>query len=103
MLRGEHLMSRQKLSAAWSFVCLFALGMSGISHAADRIWDGGGANNNWSTSANWDGDLSAPVSNDSLTFDGAVRLTPNNDLTADATFGPITFAAGAGSFAIGGN
>jgi autotransporter-associated beta strand protein len=71
--------------------------------AADRVWDGGGANDNWSTPANWDGDLAAPAPNDSLTFDGSLRLTPNNDLVADSIFGPLTFAPGAGSFVIGGN
>jgi fibronectin-binding autotransporter adhesin len=71
--------------------------------AASRTWDGGGSTNNWSTPANWDGNLTAPVGNDSLTFDGTLRLANNNDLTADAVFGPITFNAGAGAFVIGGN
>jgi fibronectin-binding autotransporter adhesin len=81
---------------------LLALGTVS-ARAADRVWDGGGANDNWSTPLNWDGDLTAPVSNDSLTFDGLTRLTPNNDLAADTVFGPLTLAPGAGSFVIGGN
>ena len=87
-------------------VTIFAaclLHSSDIVQAASRTWDGGGTNNNWSTPGNWDGDLAAPVSSDSLTFDGMVRLTPNNNLAADSVFGPITFTAGAGSYVITGN
>ena len=64
---------------------IFAASNSGT--AASRSWDGGGSTNNWSTPANWDGDLTAPIGNDSLTFDGTLRLTNNNDLTADTAFG----------------
>ena len=84
-------------------VSLVLFAGSRVVSAASRSWDGGGANNNWSTPVNWDGDLTSPVGNDSLTFDGTLRLTNNNDLAADTAFGPITFNAGAGSFVIGGN
>jgi autotransporter-associated beta strand protein len=73
------------------------------SYAASRTWDGGGADTNWSTPANWDGDLTAPITGDALTFDGTLRLTNNNNLAADSVFGPITFAATAGSYVISGN
>lgn len=68
---------------------------------ATRTWDGGGANNNWSTLANWDG--AVPVAGDDLVFAGATRLTPNNDIAADTSFNSITFAAGASSFTLSGN
>ena len=84
-------------------VCLGLAAAAATVCAASRTWDGGGANINWSTPGNWDGDLTAPVTNDSITFDGTLRLSNNNDLTADAVFGPITFNAGAGAFVIGGN
>jgi len=82
-----------------------ALGVSAArdARAADRLWDGGGANDLWSTPANWDGDLTAPVANDTLTFDGQARLTPNNNLAADTLFTGFTFAGSAGNFVIGGN
>ena len=73
------------------------------ARAAVRTWDGGGINDKWSSPANWDGDLTAPVSNDALLFDGTVRPTPDNDLAADLIFGPIGFAGTAGPFVIGGN
>jgi fibronectin-binding autotransporter adhesin len=79
------------------------LGTASPLLAASRTWDGGGTNNNWSAPGNWDGDLTVPVTNDSITFDGTLRLANNNDLTGDAIFGPITFNAGAGAFVIGGN
>ncbi len=37
--------------------------------AATRTWDGGGADNNWSTAANWSGDAT-PTSADDVVFDG---------------------------------
>ena len=79
--------------------------------AATLTWDGGGADDNWSNVANWVGDpVSAPVNGDLLVFDGTARLAPNNDLASlvlgngtSATSGSIVFAAGAGSFNLGGN
>lgn len=68
---------------------------------ATRTWDGGGANNNWSTLANWDG--AVPVAGDDLVFAGNTRLTPNNDLAADTSFNSIVFGAGASSFTLSGN
>jgi fibronectin-binding autotransporter adhesin len=86
-----------------AFACALLSGNSADIFAADRIWDGGGANDNWSTPINWDGDLTAPAGGDTLTFDGSLRLTPNNNLTADTIFTQLTFAPGAGSFTLGGN
>ncbi len=65
-------------------------------------WDGGGANDLWSTAENWVGDV-APVAGDRLVFAGTTRLTPTNDFTAGTNFASITFNSGAGAFTIGGN
>ena len=62
--------------------------------AATVTWTGNGADDNWSTGANWGG--TAPVAGDALVFAGTTRLTPNNDLTASTSFSSITFNAGAG-------
>ncbi len=51
--------------------------------AAAVTWDGEGADNNWSTAANWSGDA-VPVDGDSLIFDVSIlsqNETLNNDLT----------------------
>jgi autotransporter-associated beta strand protein len=71
---------------------------SGISAG---IWDGGGANNNWSTGANWDQN-SVPVFPIGLTFAGTTRLANNNDLVG-ITAGSITFDSAAGAFVLNGN
>ena len=49
---------------------------------ATRVWDGGGANNLWSTAGNWAGDV-APKSGDDLVFpEGAAQTASvNNFLT----------------------
>ena len=69
---------------------------------ATRTWTGLGANNLWSTSANWQGGV-APVAGDDLVFAGATRLTPSNDFAANTSFKSITFASGASAFTVGGN
>ena len=71
---------------------------SGISTG---IWDGGGANNNWSTGGNWDQD-SVPVFPIGLTFAGSTKLVNNNDLSGITVSG-ITFDAAAGAFVLSGN
>jgi uncharacterized repeat protein (TIGR01451 family) len=55
-----------------------------------RTWDGGGADNNWSDPANWEGDV-APQAGDQLVFAGDVQPSTVNDLPAGTTFSEITF------------
>src|SRR5262245_48193051 len=53
---------------------------------AIATWDGGGADNHWTTAANWAGDT-APNPGDDLVFpDGAAQLTNVNDFAAGAAF-----------------
>lgn len=84
--------------------CL-VLGASSTAQAATLTWSGAGADDNWSTSANWGG--SAPAAGDVLTFGGMTRLSPVNDLAAGTEIGgflfPNNYAAGAtGAFSISG-
>src|SRR5262245_65744041 len=56
---------------------------------AVATWDGGGADNHWTTAANWVGDV-APAPGDTLQFPaGAARLVNVNDVPAGTTFGAI--------------
>src|SRR5438128_536270 len=53
---------------------------------AVATWDGGGADNHWTTAANWAGDV-APQAGDDLVFPaGAARLTNVNDFAAGTAF-----------------
>src|SRR5262245_10852883 len=53
---------------------------------AIATWDGGGADNHWTTAANWAGDV-APNPGDQLVFpDGAAQLTNVNDFASGTTF-----------------
>ncbi len=57
-------------------------------------WTGGGANNNWSTGANWSGG-NAPATDGSatLTFpNGASRLSNTNDFTAGTAFAGLVIS-----------
>ncbi len=67
---------------------------------AANLWDGGGDDDNWNTVLNWDDD-NVPSFPAALTFGGATRLTPTNDLDG-LTVNGITFAAGVGAFKLGG-
>ena len=71
--------------------------------AATRTWTGAGADNNWSTAANWGG--TAPQVGDDLVFpDSAARMTTNsNDLSGWTLFNSISFTGPAGGYNIAGN
>ena len=65
---------------------------------ASRVWDGAGADDNWSTNPNWLGGK-GPGEGDSVTFAGTTRLTPNMDSSYSLT--RVTFDSTAGSFVLG--
>lgn len=53
-------------------------------------WDGGGPNANWTTAANWVGDV-APMPGDNLVFPGGTQQLSNaNDFPIGTAFGTIT-------------
>lgn len=64
-------------------------------------WTGSGANNNWSTAGNWDGNA-VPIFPIGLAFGGSTRLSNTNDLTGVTATG-ITFSNTAGAFTLSGN
>jgi hypothetical protein len=66
-----------------------------------RVWDGGGADNHWTTNANWSLDTQ-PLNNGTaaLTFAGGVRLAPSVDAAWNVA--GVTFDNTAGAFSIGG-
>jgi len=72
------------------------------ARAVTRTWTGAGADNNWTTAANWGG--TAPVAGDDLVFPGGTpRLSPNNDFAANTLFNSIAFTGGSGGYTLGGN
>ena len=60
--------------------------------AATRTWDGGGADNNWSTPANWSSDT-LPIAGDTVTFNG----TSTKNATIDVPVTVAIFQVNAGS------
>ena len=61
------------------------------AHAANFTWTGGAGNGTWSVGANWGGTAPTGVSTDNMTFTGNTQTSTVNDLTANATFGTISF------------
>jgi autotransporter-associated beta strand protein len=68
--------------------------------AATRTWDAGGANANWTTAANWQGDA-APAAGDALVFPaGVVEIPTTNDFPDGTEFSSLTFGK---SYVLDGN
>jgi autotransporter-associated beta strand protein len=67
--------------------CLTALFLSAVPLFAvtTNVWNGGGADNNWSTAANWGGLPLASGSGNSLWFGNTNKTTSSNDLTGYVT------------------
>ena len=79
--------------------CVFVFSANAFS--AVKTWDGGGADANWQTAANWVGDV-APAANDDLVFPAAAaQQATNNNLFFFIAFNSITFEGGA--YTVGGN
>ena len=77
---------------------LFFFSLNAFS--AVKTWDGGGADANWQTAANWSTDV-APVANDDLIFPAAAaQFATNNNFFFLTNFNSITID---GSYTIGGN
>lgn len=77
---------------------LFAL-ICALPAVAGTTWDGGGANNLWSTANNWNPN-GVPANNGtaSLAFAGSTRLAP--DMDANWNINSLTFNSGAGAFTL---
>jgi len=90
---------KTQFSAVVSGLIFFALG---AGSTIGQVWNGGGADDNWTTADNWSfPPTTGPTANKN--FDGSTRLNPSNDFTAGTSFGNITFNSGAGEFVLGGN
>ena len=85
------------------FLILILISGVFISNAfsAVKTWDGGGADTNWTTAANWTNDT-APSANDDLVFPAtAAQFTTNNNFFILTVFRSITFEGG--TYTVGGN
>jgi len=96
----------QALSAA-QVAAIYGLGKdasnSSISNAivppTALVWNGAGANNNWSTALNWVGGIAPATSGESLTFAGSIRTSPILDANYSVT--GLIFSNNASSFTFG--
>jgi autotransporter-associated beta strand protein len=65
--------------------------------AANVVWNGGGSDNNWTTTNNWVSGA-PPVAGDFVMFAGTAQLVNNMD--ASYSLGSLTFSNNAGSFTL---
>jgi hypothetical protein len=90
--------ARSRLSLG---LVVLAILLSQAAQAVTRTWTGAGADDNWTTAANWGG--TAPSAGDDLVFPGGTpRLTPNNDFPPNTSFNSITFNGGSGGYTVSG-
>lgn len=82
-------------SACATFACAL--------NAAVFTWDGGGADNNWQTPANWAGDVAPDTDGTAeLVFAGSATKTTVNDFPSDTAFAGLTLNNTA-AFTLSGN
>lgn len=65
--------------------------------ATNVVWNGGGSDNNWTTTNNWMSGAS-PMVGDFVTFAGTAQLV--NNMNSSFSLGSLTFSNNAGSFSI---
>ena len=72
------------------------LGGVGPVGGATSTWDGGGADNNWSTGANWnpDGSVPASASNTWVRLDGYARYSPAQNIASPFVLNRLDFLNG---------
>jgi hypothetical protein len=79
---------------------VFVLSLVTNAGASSYTWDGGSlTDNNWTSGANWAGDLAPETSGKSVVFAGSTRLTPNLNTNYSVT--GLTFSNNAGAFTLG--
>jgi len=95
-------------------LCRMIVGVMTVSLAVvvcaeTYTWDGGGADNNWSTLTNWNPDTAAPLSasNTTVKLDGIVRIIPVQDIANPFVLNRLEFlngpaAGGKGAFELNG-
>ncbi len=90
----------------WRLLAVIGAGLvSGTAVAQTTYtWDGGGGSGTWNTAANWAGDA-VPVSGTSgrITLAGTTQTTTTQNLGNPFDLNRLTFAAGAGAFAVSGD
>ena len=65
-----------------------------LSTGVMRIWTGAGANNFWTTAANWSNNVAAGPGDDLVFPAGAARLINSNNFPTGTIFNSITFSGG---------
>lgn len=96
----------QRTRACISCACLCGSILIGPRFLSGATWDGGGTDNNWTTAANWVGDV-APVSGTpglSIAFGGGTRLTPSQNLSNPFVLQSLIFdSSTSGTFSLSGS
>jgi autotransporter-associated beta strand protein len=99
------LLASIQIRATEAFVSITLISLAvatSLAHAANT-WTGAGADNNWSTPANWDTNA-VPASNSDITFSGSARLNINYDMPpASYLIKSMTFDTNAGTYVFNGN
>lgn len=75
--------------------------LNGLSYGqVTRTWNGGGGDGFWTNRLNWGG--TAPLSGNTLLFEGSAGLSSINTFTSGTTFNGLSFGSTAGAFTLSG-
>ncbi|MEI7730968.1 MAG: autotransporter-associated beta strand repeat-containing protein [Verrucomicrobiota bacterium] len=88
----------QKRGGGLSLLLLVLLALPAT--AANKVWNGGGADVNWGTAANWVGGIAPVTAADSITFTNTARITNFNNLVS---YSNLWLEIRGTNFSIGGN
>jgi hypothetical protein len=95
---------KRRVLAALALAAACGFALPPCARAAPAFWDGGGANNNWSTTANWVTNMFfGPPANDGtddIIMQGTQRPMPNVDVNFDILSLQFSGGGGAGPFTI---
>ena len=94
-----------RAGAAVGLAALVSCALAVTAMAQNATWDGGGANGDWGTAANWAGDASpfaTSSTSGTLSFAGSMQTTATNEAAGRAVNG-ISFASTAGAFTLTGS
>ena len=91
------------MKCCWFTCVALLLLLAATTNAANKTWDGEGADSLWTSGTNWNADTAPNGTNDAAFFDGIVRLTNTNDFTPNSIFNGVTFNTTAGAFVLNGN
>jgi hypothetical protein len=89
--------------SSFAFSFLLVLFAAASASAATSTWTGGGFNDQWGTSTNWNGSFTPSANNDLIFPSGASQTATFNDFPQGTDFASLQFTGASGGYVLDGN